>query len=126
MMRLTAQRKQILDILKGASLPLSAEMILESLPQDAMNLSTVYRTLDLFFAEEIVSKSYMNHTTYYYLNHKDHHHYMICLNCQKMYEIDCHVHHIADDIAQKHGFKITHHDMTVYGYCKSCQEKLEI
>ncbi|MFA7423041.1 MAG: Fur family transcriptional regulator [Acholeplasmataceae bacterium] len=125
-MRMTAQRKQILDILKQANHPLSAEMIMNKLPEDTLNLSTIYRSLDLFFAQEIVSKSYMNHTTYYYLNQREHHHYMICINCQKMYEIDCHIHHIADDIADKHGFKITHHDMTVYGYCKACQASLNL
>src|SRR5690554_7153043 len=124
-MRMTAQRKQILDILKQANHPLSAEMIMNKLPEDTLNLSTIYRSLDLFFAQEIVSKSYMNHTTYYYLNQREHHHYMICINCQKMYEIDCHIHHIADDIAQKHDFKITHHDMTVYGYCKNCQREMQ-
>ncbi len=124
-MRMTKQRKQILEILKKANHPLSAEMILHQISEEQMNLSTVYRTLDLFFTEEIVSKSFMNHTTYYYLNQSEHHHYMICIGCQKMYEIDCHINHIADDIARKHEFKITHHDMTVYGYCKSCQSNLQ-
>jgi Fur family transcriptional regulator, ferric uptake regulator len=125
-MRMTKQRKQILDILKQTHHPLSAEMIMNKLPEDALNLSTIYRSLDFFFAEEVISKSFMNHTTYYYLNQEEHHHFMICTHCQKMYEIDCHIHHIADDIAKQHGFKITHHDMTVYGYCKSCQKELGI
>lgn len=125
-MRITPQRKEILSMLNNASQPLSAEMIYDKLPKDTLNLSTVYRSLDLFFAEGLISKSFMNHTTYYYSNHKDHHHYMICVHCQKMYEIDCHIHHIADDIANEHNFKITHHDMTVYGYCESCQKKLNM
>ena len=48
-MRMTAQRKQILDILKQANHPLSAEMIMNKLPEDTLNLSTIYRSLDLFF-----------------------------------------------------------------------------
>ena len=125
-MRMTAQRKQILDILKQANHPLSAEMIMNKLPEDTLNLSTIYRSLDLFFAQEIVSKSYMNHTTYYYLNQREHHNYMICIHCQKMYEIDCPIHHIADDIAPKHRSTITHHDMTVSTYFKACSSLLTI
>ena len=125
-MRLTPQRKEILSIINKASQPLSAEMIFDHLPKDSINLSTVYRSLDLFFEKGVISKSFMNHTTYYYSNHKDHHHYMICTNCQKMYEIDCHIHQITDDLAKQHQFKITHHDMTIYGYCASCQKKLNL
>ena len=120
-MRMTKQRKMILDLLGKTEQPKSAEMILLELPNHTMNLSTVYRTLDTFFIQGLVSKSNMKNTAYYYINKKDHHHYMICLGCQKMYEIDCHLDHIADQVAKEHHFKITHHDMTVYGYCSQCQ-----
>jgi Fur family transcriptional regulator, ferric uptake regulator len=123
-MRMTNQRKLIINLLEKSNRPKSAEMILEELPKDMINLSTVYRTLDTFFILGLVSKSQMKNTSFYYINKKDHHHYMICLNCQKMYEIDCHLDHIAEHVASDHHFKITHHDMTVYGYCESCQKEL--
>ncbi|MDY0294273.1 MAG: transcriptional repressor [Acholeplasmataceae bacterium] len=125
-MRMTTQRKLILNLLKKSRIPQSAEMILSDLPDHTMNLSTVYRNLDAFFAEGLISKSTMKNTSYYYMNDQKHHHYMICINCQKMYEIDCHLDHIADHVAHEHHFKITHHDMTVYGYCESCQQKLNL
>jgi Fur family ferric uptake transcriptional regulator len=121
---MTNQRKEIMNLLKKSSQPKSAEMIYEELPDHTMNLSTIYRTMDAFFQEGLISKSNMNNTAYYYLNHKHHHHYLICLGCQKMYEMDCHIDHIADEVAKNHHFKITHHDMTVYGYCESCQQKM--
>lgn len=121
-MRMTSQRKLILNLLSKTHQPKSAEMIYTELPSHTMNLSTVYRTLDAFFVQSIISKSTMKNTAYYYINQKNHHHYMICLNCQKMYEIDCHLDHIANQVASEHHFKITHHDMTVYGYCETCQK----
>jgi len=123
-MRMTNQRKLIISLLEKSNRPKSAEMILEELPKDTINLSTIYRTLDTFFVLGLVSKSQMKNTSFYYINKKDHHHYMICLNCQKMYEIDCHLDHIAEHAASDHHFKITHHDMTVYGYCESCQKEM--
>lgn len=120
-MRLTKPRKIILDLLSNSTQLKSAEMLHQELPEDTMNLSTVYRTLDTFFEQGLISKSFMNHTTYYYLNKEDHHHYMICMGCQKMYEMDCHIDHLAHDLAKNNHFKITHHDLTIYGYCESCQ-----
>lgn len=124
-MRMTQQRKMILNLLSQSPQPKSAEMILSELPENTMNLSTVYRSLDTFFDQGMISKSTMKNTAFYYINQKDHHHYMICMGCQKMYEIDCHLDHIADQIAKEHHFKITHHDMTVYGYCEDCQRQME-
>ncbi|MBE0700472.1 MAG: transcriptional repressor [Acholeplasmataceae bacterium] len=124
-MRMTSQRKQILGVLKKSHQPRSAEMILNQLPKKTMNLSTIYRTLDLFFDHGLISKSFMKHTTFYHINEKDHHHYMICTSCQKMYEIDCHLDLVANQVAKQNDFKITHHDMTIYGHCKSCQQKSE-
>jgi len=120
---MTSQRKSILNLLSKTSQPKSAEMIFDEIPNHTMNLSTVYRTLDTFFEQGIISKSTMHNTSYYYINKKDHHHYMICLDCQKMYEMDCHLDVFADQVAKEHHFTITHHDMTVYGYCESCQQK---
>lgn len=122
-MRMTEQRKLVLKILNETSNPQSAEMIYAKLKEHTMNLSTVYRTLDTFFAAGLISKSNMHNIAYYYTNKKDHHHYMICLGCQKMYEMDCHLDHIAQQVADHHHFKITHHDMTVYGYCETCQNQ---
>ncbi|HPG43696.1 MAG TPA: transcriptional repressor [Acholeplasmataceae bacterium] len=123
-MRMTKQRMLILNLLKKSRMPQSAEMILSDLPDHTMNLSTVYRNLDAFFAEGLISKSTMKNTAYYYMADKEHHHYMICIGCQKMYEIDCHLDHIALHVAEEKNFKITHHDMTVYGYCEACQKRL--
>lgn len=124
-MRMTKQREAILHLFKQSSKPQSAEMIMAKLKNQTMNLSTVYRTLETFFDQGLISKSTIDQTSYYYYNKKDHHHYMICLNCHKMIEVDCHLSHFADDVAQTHGFEITHHDMTLYGYCRECQKQMK-
>lgn len=120
-MRTTTQRKIILDYLAKTKRPKSASMIFEDLPLDSMNLSTIYRILETFFSRGIVSKSTMNNTNYFYMNQKEHNHYMICTKCQKMYEIGCHFDVLTSKIAIKNNFIITHHDMTVYGICTDCQ-----
>lgn len=120
-MRMTHQRHMILNVLEQDQQPKSAEMILHLISDPKLNLSTIYRTLDAFFHEGMLSKSTIDNVNYYYITSEDHHHYMICTKCKKMVPIDCHLDDLAHDLAVKHKFKITHHDMTIYGICHECQ-----
>lgn len=117
---MTKQRKQLLSFLQSQKTPLSAEMIYANIPMGSMNLSTVYRTLDSFKEHGLVDKTFLDNVAYYKLASKDHKHYMVCIDCHKMYEMDCHFHGLAEEDAIKHHFTVTSHDLTVYGYCESC------
>lgn len=122
-MRITKNRQLILDIFKNNSEPLSADMIFNIINEALINLSTIYRTLDLFFSKGIIGKSNIGHTAYYYINDDEHHHYMICLGCNEKFELDCHMDKNVNKLADKEDFQITQHDFTVYGYCKKCKNK---
>ena len=123
-MRMTRQRKAILDVLKRSDVPMSADMILHETDEPSLNLSTVYRTLDIFADEGLVARSTLEHTGYYHLNGKEHSHFMICLKCHRMFPIECHLDAFEENIQNHHGFLVTHHDMTVYGYCANCRDKI--
>lgn len=120
-MRLTKKRQALLDLIKRHHQPLSAEALLQLLPSGSIDLSTIYRNLDNFHQAGLLSKSVMEGRSYYYRVEGDHHHFMICLGCQKMIPIECKLDEMAHETAKKHGFTITHHDMTIYGYCRECQ-----
>lgn len=121
MLKMTKQREHLLSFLKKQKSPLSAEMIYAKLPMGSMNLSTVYRILETFIQYQLVEKTFLDNTAYFKIASSEHHHYMVCLKCHKMIEMDCHFHGVADEDALKHNFKITSHDLTVYGYCTNCQ-----
>ncbi|MCF7931802.1 MAG: transcriptional repressor [Acholeplasmataceae bacterium] len=125
-MRMTKQRKDILTVLKKSTMPMSADMILQATGNKSMNLSTVYRTLDTFSDEGLISRSTLDNTGYYHLNREHHCHYMICLKCHKMFEIDCHIDLFENNIHDHHDFLVTHHEMTVYGYCSDCRSDMHI
>lgn len=120
-MKMTKQRKLILSLLEKHKNPMSAEMIYEHLPDKSMNLSTVYRILDFFFLEDIISKTNMQNVAYYYLKSDHHHHYFICTTCQRMFPVDCHF--FDEQTLVKEGFKVDYHDVTIYGTCSDCQLK---
>lgn len=120
-MRMTKQRKLILDIFKNNKKPLSADLIYELLPTDSMNLSTVYRTIEKLSDLAIISKSVIDNISYYYLTDGRHHHYLICLSCKEMREINCEISNMSKEIKEDSGFVITSHDLTFYGYCSECK-----
>lgn len=121
MVKLTLKRQVIYDILKQNDAPLSAEDIHAKLKNEQMNLSTVYRTLEFFYKEHMVSRNYLDNKAYYYLNHDDHHHFMVCEKCHKKFEMDCHIDEMIEEIKEKYGFNVTHHDLNFYGLCNECQ-----
>lgn len=122
MIKLTPQRQIIYNIFKQSKTPLSAEMIYNLLEPNTMNLSTVYRSIDYFFENDLILKFHFNHKSYYFLNTEQHHHYFICTNCLKMNSVDCHLNKTITKLENEHNLLITNHEMTFYGLCSNCQK----
>ena len=120
-MRMTKQRQAMLQLLQHETAPRTAEMLWQQLPEGTMDRATAYRTFDALFRHGWVSKSFCENATYYYWLRDTHHHFMLCLGCHQMVEIDCLLDDAIHTLAAQNEFTITHHDMTVYGYCKTCQ-----
>jgi len=118
-MRMTEQRKMILSALKQADKPLTCEEIYLKISNDKLNLSTVYRSLEAFFVSKDVFKTIINQKQYYYIGH--HHHFLVCVNCSDMIAVGCSIENNEKAIGVPYDFQVTHHDMTLYGYCKNCQ-----
>ena len=121
MVRNTKQREKILEQLETTTHPQSAEMIFKSL-RERINLATIYRSLNTFLEKGLVSKSVINQTSYYTLAKNGHHHYLICLTCNKMEEVECDLTEIKKPTTT-HKFQIAYHDMTYFGYCEECVSK---
>jgi Fur family ferric uptake transcriptional regulator len=118
-MRMTSQRKKILDVLHQHDLPMTCDDIHMMIKDDKLNLSTVYRSLEKFYEDLQVFKTIINQKQYYYTGH--HHHFLVCIGCEKMIPVGCHIEGKEKAIGQPYGFQVTHHDMTLYGYCDHCQ-----
>lgn len=121
-MKMTKHGTTILNILKTSKTPLSAESLSTLVTKEKMDLSTIYRNLDKLHSAGLISKSVINHTGYYFVSNHDHHHFMICLTCKKVSELDCHIHEFIEEVQAKTDFKVVQHDVTFYGYCSDCQK----
>lgn len=124
----TKQRNIILEILKEAKKPLTAEEIfLQSKEIDEnISLSTVYRVLNTFISKDIVNKMAIveENISVFELNKIDHEHYLLCIGCNKVVEIKhCPIRTYENSLEEATDFDIVGHKLELYGYCPECKEK---
>ena len=128
----TKQRKDIFEVLKVATKPLSAHDIYQEILKvsdvDASNfaISTVYRSLTVFEEKGLIEKSVLmgSDTAVYELVDGHHKHYAVCLSCHKLVPLKhCPFEHVAHDSMESEdgNFVVTGHKLELYGYCKECK-----
>jgi len=94
----------------------------------AIWLSSVYRALEAFEKEKLVTKTILSDSTesIYAPASSGHHHYAICITCKKRTELEeCpfeseHALHTKDS-----DFMVVGHKVEVFGYCKDCRKKMD-
>lgn len=136
----TKQRKDVYDVLRETTEPLSAVQIYNHIiktdTEDSYAVSTIYRILTAFEEKGLVTKTNWmgDGTLVYELNKGGHTHYAVCLNCHKRIPLHAcplarmHVHTHSDGDEQEleeAGFEIIGHKLELYGYCKSCKAPAE-
>jgi len=90
-----------------------------------VNLSTVYRTLDLMESKSVVNKIVMmDGKARYELTVDGHRHHLVCTNCHKSVPIDfCPLENMEKDIGMRSDFDITGHKIEIYGICPNCKKE---
>jgi Fe2+ or Zn2+ uptake regulation protein len=126
--KVTRARLNILDILSKSEDAINAEGIFEICRQKNVNvdLSTVYRSLELFQIKKIVRKIDLGQGEYRYsIIRKKHKHILQCKICHKQIEIDCPMQQVEEIIKSKTGFVFEEEnlDFKINGICKDCRKK---
>ncbi|MCL4515086.1 MAG: transcriptional repressor [Firmicutes bacterium] len=127
--RLTPQRELILEIFaENSDRHLSAEEIYDLIRQKNpdIGLATVYRTLELLEDLKVIQSINFGDgcARYEFTGDRHHHHHLICLECGEVEEVDEDLlEKLEQSIEEKHGFRITDHQVKFYGICRRCQEK---
>ncbi|MDP3244222.1 MAG: transcriptional repressor [bacterium] len=122
--RMTKIRQAILEILWKNECLLSNARIAEKLRRKKIypNRSTLFRELVFLTKNKIIRKDVIAGANYYEIR-QDHHHHLICLNCNDIIKVKL-GHHLKRHemfLARQNNFKITGHLLNFYGYCKKCQ-----
>lgn len=123
--KVTNARKNILEIIICNKEAISANLIYALLEKDdiKIDLSTVYRTLDLLESKNILNKFDLGNNMYNYtLNVNGHKHIIKCDLCLKEMVIDCPIPQIEEQIKAKTGITLTESHVYLKGICKECKK----
>lgn len=124
---LTPQRMIILDVLEGNHGHLSAEEIFEEARKryPYMNISTVYRTLELLKSLDLVAVTDLGGGCLRYHQAKDAgHHHLVCHECGKTFELEDEVlEPVRASIRDRYRFEAQMHHFAIWGTCAACREK---
>jgi Fe2+ or Zn2+ uptake regulation protein len=128
--RLTRQRRAILQVMDSAEQHLDVDQILDRAQKlDAdVHLVTVYRTIDLLKKEGLIDELDLLHLRgdrHYYETHgpRDHIH-VACIRCGKVREFESRLYeHLMHQIAQDCAIRVTVSRTEVGGICHECLGK---
>ncbi|NUS12947.1 MAG: transcriptional repressor [Streptomyces sp.] len=124
--RLTPQRQLVLeavDTLEHAT----PDGILCEVRKTAsgINISTVYRTLELLEELGLVSHAHLGHgAPTYHLADRHHHMHLVCRDCDEVTEVDVSLAApLGDGLRERFGFETDMKHFAIFGRCRDCAAK---
>jgi len=128
-LRYTSNRRALIEALEEANAPLSIPDLMRAMP--AASQSSIYRNLtDLTNAGVVARVQGTDEWARFELDDAitgRHHHHIMCESCGEVLDIDMpeSLEHQLDTtlatLAEKSGYKITHHRVDLVGRCPNCQ-----
>ena len=125
-MKLTPQRRLILDIIHDSGGHLTAEEILDYVQTRApgVNKSTIYRTLELLEELGCVFKSELCGRFVYHHAEEGHHHHLVCVVCGRNIYCDEDIFlPVEAALDEKHGFQVDFKHIVISGLCNNCRDR---
>ena len=121
-LRVTKQRRAMLEVLSKVNKPLSAEETYSNLKKGSCDLVTVYRSLEQLERVGVVQLGVReNGTKVYCLSHgNDHHRHLTCRSCGRTEKVDVCMGDELEKVGKALGFSELSHIMEVYGVCPEC------
>jgi Fur family ferric uptake transcriptional regulator len=124
--RITPQRMMILNLLRHAPGHLSAGEIYDKVKEDCpyVDISTVYRTLNVLKDLRLVSETQMGRrdASFEWIGDEPHHH-LICRKCDVVTSLDhAYVERLGAEIARDLGFQADVAHLAIFGLCRECQQ----
>ena len=127
-LRRTGQRDLIMEIFLRTEEHLTSEDLYWLVQKDdpSVGHTTVYRTLKLLTEAGLAREVRFGDNKTYYEHHynHEHHDHMICTECGRVIEFFSQdIESMQDQMADKFGFRPTHHSLRLWGVCSDCQKK---
>ena len=125
--RLTPQRLMILSAIEGSYEHISAEEIYAQVAAKYphVNISTVYRTLELLKRLGMVYEINLGEGRIrYHSEGSGHHHHLICQNCGAVIDIEeSTLASLRDTLLLDYNFRAELRHVAIFGICQDCRRK---
>ncbi|GAA2814847.1 Fur family transcriptional regulator [Saccharopolyspora taberi] len=123
-MRMTPQRQLVLDAVRelGHATP---EQVCKRVQGTAatVNITTVYRSLDLLEQLGLVRHTHLGHGAPTYSADEHEHVHLVCHHCGAIDEVPCELlDGLADLLAEQRGFALDASHLGLSGTCRNCRE----
>jgi len=124
--RLTPQRLMILEAIEKSDDHISAEemyaQVVDRYPN--VNISTVYRTLDLLKRLELVTETDLGGGRYrYHPSNKGHHHHLVCRQCGTIIDLnESLLKPLEEALLEQHNFEADLRHLAISGLCAQCRK----
>ncbi len=124
--RLTPQRQLVLEAVDSLEHATPDDILTEvRRTASGVNISTVYRTLELLEELGLVSHAHLGHgAPTYHLADRHHHMHLVCRDCGSVAEVDVSVAApLTDALRRSHGFDTDMKHFAIFGRCAQCSHK---
>ena len=124
--RITPQREMIIHAIAHSPQHITAEEIFDVLQEhtSAINIATVYRTLDLLWQEGFACRNDLSEgkVVYATFEHGPHIH-LVCRRCNQVIDADIDIiQPLREDLNQRYHFIPDLDHISIFGICDKCQE----
>ena len=125
-LRITAERRRILDHAFRHFWHFDAEELLASLCRDGKPVSraTVFRTLGTLVEAGVLRRHPLTDGRVFYepALGREHHEHLICVECGKILEfVQEEIEQLQDEVCREHRFQPLSHTLQIYGTCEACR-----
>jgi Fur family transcriptional regulator, ferric uptake regulator len=123
-LKLTPQRRLIVDVIHDAHQHISAEDIIGYVQKrmPGVNKSTIYRTLEILEQAGCVYKSESNDHFIYHHAEEGHHHHLVCTRCGKTVECAENLFNpVEQSLFKNYHFTADFTHVVINGLCDTCK-----
>jgi Fur family ferric uptake transcriptional regulator len=129
-LRSTEQRRHIVETFFESTAHVTLDTLLERVrsADPRIGYATVYRTMKMLAEAGIALERKFGDgfTRYELADDEAHHDHLICLECRNIEEFEePQIEELQEQVATRHGFRVSYHKHELYGLCRSCAEKAE-
>lgn len=126
--RITPQREMIIEELASTNAHMAAEEIHDAIQKrtKALNIATIYRTLDMLVEEGLACKNDLGGgcVVYAITRHGPHIH-LVCRLCGQVIEADQSlISDLGKNLQQEYGFYADLRHISLFGVCFQCQKNI--